>query len=117
MQVVYKHLSGQPLLQVSGDVDHMSSAELLRAVDEALSGEASHLLFDLSACTYLDSGGDSVLLQALGRVRPAGRLGVIAAQPQVLRILSIVGITVDPCFRGHSTTLAAGLALEQDFLQ
>ena len=111
MLVARQDLGGQPLLQVSGDVDHAAAPGLRGAVTEAFSGGASHILFDLSSCPYLDSGGISVLLEALRRVRPGGWLGVIAASPHVLRILGIVGVTMDPFFRSFSTTAEAKTAL------
>ena len=116
MHIARQDLCGQPLLQVLGDVDHAAAPGLRGAVTEAFGGGASHILFDLSSCPYLDSGGVSVLLEALRRVRPAGWLGVIAASPQVLRILSIVGFTIDPFFRSFSTVAEARTALERPVL-
>ena len=117
MRVARKDLSGQPLLEVVGDVDHSASPLLLGAVEEALGGGASHILFDLASCPYLDSAGIGVLLEALKAVKPAGWLGVIAARTDVLRLLSIVGFTIDPSFRSFSSVGEARTALGQLALQ
>ncbi|MGI5940522.1 MAG: STAS domain-containing protein [Thermoleophilia bacterium] len=114
MQVVLEDLGGQPLLQVSGEVDHSSSPRLFQAVDEALRDDATHiLLINLAGCPYLDSGGVRVLLEGLRRVKPAGWMGVIAPDPQVFRILKMVGLTIDPHFRTFVDVDDARTALEE----
>jgi anti-sigma B factor antagonist len=84
---------------VIGDIDHAAAPVLRKSIDAALAPGGSCLLLDLESCPYLDSGGVSVLLEALRRTRPAGWVGVVAPNPGVLRILSYIGLTVDQHFR------------------
>jgi anti-anti-sigma factor len=116
MLVVTDHLNGVPLLYVLGEVDHGNASLLAEAVHTALGKQPAWLLLDLESCPYLDSGGVSVLLDTLRKVRDSGCLGVIAPQPDVRRILALVGLTLDPAFRmlahGEAEALTARLAAD-----
>lgn len=98
MLVVTNYLNGIPLLHVLGEVDHGNAPILSDAIQTALTDHPAHILFDLESCPYMDSGGVSLLLETLRKVRNSGWLGVIAPHPDVLRILTLVGLTVDPAF-------------------
>jgi anti-anti-sigma factor len=69
------------------------------AFDEALGGGAQVVLLDLSEVSYIDSGGLSVLFSVARRLRPDGWLGVIDPNPNIRRLLELVGLLVDPSFR------------------
>ena len=99
MRVTQSQVHTVPVLHVTGDVDHAAAPVLEESVDAALAEGDSCILFDLEACPYLDSGGVSVLLHTLKRVKPGGWLGVVDPTPDVLRILSLVGFGMDPNFR------------------
>jgi anti-anti-sigma factor len=89
---------GVPVVDVRGEVDHATSAALEEASLRALGG-GSTLAFDLTDCHYMDSGGISVLLHLLRRVRPQGVMAIISPDPNLLRILEMVGLTLDQSFR------------------
>jgi anti-anti-sigma factor len=103
LEVVSYSFGGIPLLSLAGDFDHSSLSEFRKKADEALSDGGMRLLLQLTDCTYIDSGGVSNLLTLLHRVRNRGWLGVIAPSPDVLRLLQMVGLTIDPSFRVFST--------------
>ena len=102
MEVVAYSFGGVPLLSLAGDFDHNSVSSFSEEAEEALGKDGSRLLLQLTDCPYIDSGGIGCLLSSLRRVRDQGWLGVIAPSPDVLRLLQIVGLTIDPSFRVFS---------------
>ncbi len=102
MLVLRDDLNDIPLLRVVGEVDHATAPMLTEAVHEALSSRPGCILVDLGSCPYMDSGGVSVFLDTLRRVRHDGWLGVIAPPADVVRILTLVGLTLDPAFRAYA---------------
>ncbi len=99
LEVSSYSFSGVPLLSLAGDFDHSSAPSFKEKVDDALGRDGTRLLLQLTDCAYMDSGGVSSLLTLLHRVRNRGWLGAIAPSPDVLRLLQMVGFTVDPSFR------------------
>lgn len=112
MEVIPYFFGGVPLLSLAGDFDHASVSSFGEEAEEALGKDGSRLLLQLTDCPYIDSGGISCLLSSLRRVCDHGWLGVIAPSPDVLRLLQIVGLTIDPSFRVFS-----GLDEVQTYLQ
>jgi stage II sporulation protein AA (anti-sigma F factor antagonist) len=99
MQIVKNRVDEIPLLHVVGDIDHETAAELSGAMNVALEGGSSRIILDLEQCPYIDSGGISVILQVLRRVKETGWFAVLAPNTDVLRLLTLVGVTIDPAFR------------------
>lgn len=99
MEVFHASLSGSPLFRVVGDVDHFSAPELEALARDALARDGRRILFDLSAVGYLDSAGAGVFLTLDRYVRPGGRVGVIGASANLLRVFEIVGLTSRPSFQ------------------
>jgi anti-anti-sigma factor len=61
-----------PLLVISGEIDHGNAPVLSAAVEEALEMQAPLLVFDVTDVVYIDSGGVSVLLSTVRRLRERG---------------------------------------------
>ena len=100
MEISKSEIRGVPLLRVVGDVDHLAGPALLATAEQALDGETPHVLLDLGACPYLDSGGIGALLTILKKVKSRlGWIGVISPTRDVHRLLEIVALTLDPDFR------------------
>jgi len=102
LEVIPYSFEGIPLLSLAGDFDHASVSAFSEKLEEALGEKGSRLLLQMTDCPYIDSGGISCLLSAMRRVRDKGWLGVIAPSPDVLRVLEMVGLTIDPSFRVFS---------------
>jgi len=98
MEIFQASLSGIPLLRVVGDVDHHTSDALNAAVHEVLAEDHNRLLLDLSAVPYVDSGGVAVIFTALKAVQGRGWVGVVGPNPNVRRILELVGLLGDQSF-------------------
>lgn len=99
LEVISYSFGGIPLLSLAGDFDHSSLSTFKEKADEALGDDGDRLLLQLTDCSYIDSGGISTLLSLLHRVRNRGWLGVISPNSDVLRLLQMVGLTIDPRFR------------------
>jgi anti-anti-sigma factor len=112
LEVVSYSFGGIPLLSLAGDFDHSSLALFRAKAEEALGEDGTRLLLQLTDCAYIDSGGVSSLLTLLHRVRNRGWLGVIGPSSDVLRLLQMVGLTIDPNFRVFSN-----MDEVEDFLQ
>lgn len=111
MEVFRASLSGNPLLRIVGDVDHFTAPELETVARDALALDSRRLFFDLSAVGYLDSGGAGVFLNLDRHMPPGGRVGVIGANPNLLRVFEIVGLTSRPTFQIFARTEDASAAL------
>ncbi len=118
MEIVKARMGGVPLLQVVGDLDHETSPMLLVAAEETLDPKTAHLLLDLEACHYVDSGGLRVLVQILKNVKSRlGWLGVIAPTKDVQRLLERVALIGDPSFRVFPNRAGAAKQLEAEALR
>lgn len=80
-------------VQVEGELDLAVAGQL----DEVLTAAAENyerVLVGLQNCTFIDSSGIAVILRAHHRMEESGhRLAVYAPADQVLRILSMTGLT------------------------
>lgn len=88
-----------PILRVTGDIDMASAPALAAALEQNTAGYRSPLLLDLSGCSFVDSGGLNVLLQAVRQFDLQAWLGVLGANRNVRRIFEIVGLSSDARFQ------------------
>jgi anti-anti-sigma factor len=82
-------------VQIEGELDLAVAAQL----DEVLASAAEQckeVLVGLERCTFIDSSGIAVILRAHNRMQEEGnRLVVYAPTDQVLRVLSMTGLTAN----------------------
>ena len=76
------------LIVVVGDLDLTNAEELRSAVDWALRG-ASHVVFDMSELTFMDSSGLAVLIDAAVR---AESVVLRSVAPMVTRVIELTGV-------------------------
>ena len=121
MKVTEGAIDGIPLIVIEGDLDQASKQAARDAVNEVLRGPfpPRALLIDLTDCTFLDSGGLSVLLSALGQLPTNGWLGIIGASAGANRVLTYTGFLDNDKVRFFSSAsdAAASLAREKRRLQ
>jgi anti-sigma B factor antagonist len=98
MELIQTQLKNTPVLELKGELDHGNSPALGAAIDEVLDAGERIVLLEVSHVDYIDSGGVSVLLSALRRLRGTGWLGIIGPNANVRRLLDIVGLTLDDAF-------------------
>lgn len=113
MLVSTESLDGMPLVIVSGEIDHGSSGTLQAELDPILDEGAKTILLDLSDVTYIDSGGISVLLSTVRRLRNGGWLAAVNPNANVRRLFEIVGLQVDQGFRLFDDREAAAAAVRK----
>lgn len=82
-------------IQIEGELDLAVAGQL----DEVLSAavkECDRVLVGLGSCAFIDSSGIAVILRAHNRMEEDGRrLAVYAPTDQVLRVLSMTGLTAN----------------------
>jgi anti-sigma B factor antagonist len=82
-------------IQVIGELDLAVSSRLDEALENAVAAYL-RVLIDLERCTFIDSSGIAVILRAHTRMTEQGRkLAVYAPADQVLRVLSMTGLTAN----------------------
>jgi anti-sigma B factor antagonist len=82
-------------VQIEGELD-LAVAGQLDEVLSAAADECDHVLVDLSSCSFIDSSGIAVILRAHKRMeQDGGRLAVCTPTDQVLRVLSMTGLTAN----------------------
>jgi anti-anti-sigma factor len=82
-----------PVLDIAGEIDHFVAPKLQRQIDELIESGNVKLVFDFSNVNYLDSGGIGVLFNAMQQLAPRqGRIAIVCADPNVIRILELVGM-------------------------
>jgi anti-sigma B factor antagonist len=100
---VVTHTAGEcVIVTFAGELDVTNAAETEEAVRGAWQNPASHVVFDLTHLTFMDSAGVRVLVRARRQAAEHGLTLVLAAPtPSVARILEITG--VDQAFAVHAT--------------
>jgi anti-anti-sigma factor len=95
-------------VQVQGELDLAVSSQL-DAVLSAAAGECDCVLVGLESCDFIDSSGIAVILRAHNQMEEEGkRLAVYAPGEQVLRVLSVTGLTAgDLVFDSAEEALSA----------
>jgi anti-sigma B factor antagonist len=84
---------GTRSIQVTGELDLAVAGQLDEALTAAVE-ECSRVLVVLERCDFIDSSGIAVILRAHNRIEEEdGRLIVCAPSAQVLRVLSMTGLT------------------------
>jgi len=80
-------------IQIEGELDLAVAGQLDEVLTAAI-GECSGVLVGLQRCDFIDSSGIAVILRAHNRMESDGnRLAVYAPTAQVLRVLSMTGLT------------------------
>ena len=84
---------GERELLVEGELDLAVADRLREALEEI---DAERVLIDLSGCEFIDSTGIAVVVQAHQRARErGGRVAVHSPRAQVLRVLTVSGLTAN----------------------
>jgi len=82
-------------IQVEGELDLAVAGELDEVLTVAVE-QCSQVLVGLERCAFIDSSGIAVILRAHSRMQEEGnRLVVYAPTDQVLRVLSMTGLTAN----------------------
>lgn len=97
------------LIEVEGELDLYSSAELMRTVEHVAGDNASAVVVDLSRTTFIDSTGLGVLVAGTKLMRKRGdELHLAGSTPATVAALSSAGLD---SFFSVSPTVADAVAL------
>jgi anti-sigma B factor antagonist len=90
-----KRERGLVTVAVAGEIDLSTADQLDGAIREAEESETSRIVVDLSAMSFIDSTGLSVLLEAIKRTRMDGnRLSFVPSNHEaVTRLLALTDTT------------------------
>lgn len=82
------------LISPDGDIDHHSAAKIRAEADRAIASTGIiNIAFDLSGVSFMDSSGIGMIMGRYRKIRIlGGRIYIIAARPEVMRILGISGL-------------------------
>ncbi len=89
---------GIHLLEVNGELDLSTAAQLGGPLDEATASPAAAVLIDLTDCTFIDSTGIALVVRAWQRVDAnagnggEGGLVLCCQNEQVRRVLEVTGL-------------------------
>jgi anti-anti-sigma factor len=116
MKIMESTIGGLPLIVIVGDLDQSSKQVVRDAVSGILGGPypPQTLLFDLTDCTFIDSGGLSVLLYAVGQLPAGGWLGLIGASAGANRVLTYTGFLDHEKVRFFSSSSDAAASLARE---
>jgi anti-sigma B factor antagonist len=89
------------VVEVEGEIHVSTAPEFSEMLTAAIDSGRIALVLDLTAVTFIDSTGLSVLLNALRRVtRAGGRMALVCTNPTVLRLFEITRL--DSTFDIHA---------------
>jgi anti-anti-sigma factor len=82
-------------VKIEGELDLAVASQLEEVLDAAIE-ECTGVLVGLERCAFIDSSGIAVILRAHSRMEKGGhRLAVYGPTEQVLRVLSMTGLTAN----------------------
>lgn len=100
-QVRSEQDAGTTVIEVQGELDMNTAAQLERELEAPLANPGSPLLIDLSRCEFIDSTGIALLIRAWKRLGADGGFAICGVADQVERVLDITGL--DSTIPSHRT--------------
>ncbi|MEU9419542.1 STAS domain-containing protein [Streptomyces sp. NPDC051000] len=89
----HTHSRGATVLAVVGELDHHTAPELTRVIQETPFGPDVPVLIDVSALTYCDSTGITVLVGAYHRAHKVDApLLIVGLNAELMHVFRIVGL-------------------------
>ena len=104
---------GTCFVTLAGEFDRANVQELAAEIETCLA-EASSVLFDFGAVTFINGAVMSLLHNVLDRLGEEGWLGVARPLPRIETQLGVAGLSDSPNFRIFSTLQGALEVVDQD---
>jgi anti-anti-sigma factor len=92
MQVSEGIVNGLPVIAIQGELDRSNVASFEEALAGHVKAEDPSLILDLSACSFIDSGGLAAILWARKEMGGERVLAFAGADARVRRLLEIIGL-------------------------
>jgi anti-anti-sigma factor len=96
VEIIQQLYGAVPVLRVNGDLDRLNAPALERLFMAHIRAGNHRLILDLSACSYVDSGGLAVIMTMAGDLRDDGLLAIVAPNAPARRLLQVVGLYEHP---------------------
>ena len=103
---------GTCFVTLAGEFDRANVGELATEIETCLK-EASSVLFDFEAVTFINGAVMSLLHDVLARLGDGGWLGVARPLPGIEKLLGVAGLSDLPNFRIFSTLKEALEVVDQ----
>ncbi|MEV7200651.1 anti-sigma factor antagonist [Streptomyces griseoluteus] len=85
---------GHTVLELRGEIDIASAAEISPLLDRVTGRERVHVVLDLRPVEFFDCSGLRLVSRARRRVlERGGRLRLVCAHPLTLRVLTVTGLS------------------------
>ena len=85
---------GTMTVQLSGELDHNTAAEIREELDALIADPGiNRLVFDLSGLAFMDSSGIGMMIGRYKRMRSrGGTMGVMAGDARIERMMELSGL-------------------------
>lgn len=91
--VEHRHVGPRTVVEVGGEIDILAAPVLRDCIATQIDEGRTDLVIDLGDVTFMDSTGLGILVGTHKRLRVlGGRLVVVAAQENLLKVLRITGL-------------------------
>lgn len=91
-----------PIIEVKGEIDHYYAPALEDNIKQAIAISPNRsIIVDIENVSYLDSAGIGVLFAVIDEMKkksPGKNIFTVCTNPNVKKILELVGIETDPTF-------------------
>ena len=86
--------NGDAVIALDGELDLASAPDLTILAGELIRSGATNIIFDAERLGFCDSSGLRSLVSIANELRPqGGKVAIVNAQPIVLRVLELTGLT------------------------
>lgn len=89
---VERTTDGGWVVTAAGELDRLTVARLVEALELAATGEPARVVLDMTGCSFVDSSGLGALLSSDRMLRETDRRLELVVSPFVLRLLQATGL-------------------------
>ena len=116
MNIRDTRIDGLVVIEIDGELDGSNVAPLDECLAAHLAAGKRRFVIDLQACSFIDSSGLSAILTLHRELQNEGALAMAAPNPNIRRLLDIVGLAGSEGFEvyGDLPTACASTSLDYD---
>lgn len=117
MELKFKRKNKTLIIQIAGEIDHHTAAELRRQTESALEQMGGrNIIFGFQEVTFMDSSGIGVLIGRYKQVKSlGGRIALVCPNEKIEEIIRLSGLSsLLPTFPGMQEAIAYAEGRESD---
>jgi anti-sigma B factor antagonist len=109
-------IDGLVVIGIDGELDGSNVALLNKCLSAHLAAGKRRIVIDLQACAFIDSSGLAAILHLVRDVQAGGALAIARPNPNIRRLLEVVGLPGTEGFEvyGDLPTACAATSLHYD---